>query len=67
MAPIVFNNLFKGSFLATATNFVLLILCLYPVVGAFFWFTGSLSYRFLKANKRVTIIGEICLQKSSRW
>lgn len=52
MAPIVFNNLFKGSFLATATNFVLLTLCLYPVVGAFFWFTGSLSYRFLKANKR---------------
>lgn len=33
MAPIVFNNLFKGSFLATAANFVLLILCLYPVVG----------------------------------
>nr|WP_211089109.1 glycosyltransferase family 2 protein [Levilactobacillus tujiorum] len=30
----------------------MLILCLYPVVGSFFWFTGALSYRFLKTNKR---------------
>ncbi|KRO25242.1 glycosyltransferase [Pediococcus argentinicus] len=30
----------------------LLILCLYPVIGAFFWFAGSMSYRFFKTNKR---------------
>lgn len=29
-----------------------LILCLYPIIGAFFWFWGAIAYRFLKTNKR---------------
>ena len=35
----------------TFINISLLILCLYPVVGSFFWFWGALSYRFIKTNK----------------
>lgn len=31
---------------------IVLILSLYPILGAFFWFWGALSYRFIKTNKR---------------
>jgi biofilm PGA synthesis N-glycosyltransferase PgaC len=46
------DSFFKDNLYDTIINVVLLILCLYPVIGAFFWFGGSMSYRFLKAHKR---------------
>lgn len=52
MSSIFIDSIFKGSLIDTTINIILLILCLYPVIGAFFWFTGSLSYRFLKTHKR---------------
>lgn len=51
------NNSF-GQILAGSNGFQIvlsiffLILCLYPVIGALFWFFGSLSYRFLKKGKK---------------
>ena len=41
----------NGSFQIVLTV-CLMILCLYPVIGALFWFFGSLSYRFLKKSKK---------------
>lgn len=52
MSTVFVDSLFKGSLVGTIVNIALLILCLYPVIGAFFWFSGSLSYRFLKTHKR---------------
>ena len=52
MTNIFIDHLFEATFFKTVVNLVLLILCLYPVVGSFFWFAGSLSYRFIKTNKR---------------
>lgn len=40
------DNMFYNIFLV-----LFLVLCLYPVIGALFWFFGSLSYRFLKKDK----------------
>lgn len=51
MKTIFIDHIFESSPLATAINICLLILCLYPIVGSFFWFAGSLCYRFLKTNK----------------
>ncbi len=46
------DSILKATLGKTILNVLLLILCLYPVVGSFFWFAGALSYRFLKTNKR---------------
>ena len=44
------DHLFETTTLATVLNGFLLVLCLYPVIGSFFWFFGSLSYRWLRPN-----------------
>lgn len=46
------QDIFGHSFLSTVVFVFFLILCLYPIIGAFFWFWGALSYRFLKTHKR---------------
>lgn len=52
MWNIFIDSILKATLGQTVLNVFLLILCLYPVVGSFFWFAGALSYRFLKTNKR---------------
>ncbi|MFC6259619.1 glycosyltransferase family 2 protein [Levilactobacillus fujinensis] len=52
MWNIFIDSILKATLGQTLLNVFLLILCLYPVVGSFFWFAGALSYRFLKTNKR---------------
>jgi len=54
MVNIFINHILEATLGQTLLNVFLLILCLYPVVGSFFWFAGALSYRFLKTNKRDT-------------
>ncbi|MFC6169412.1 glycosyltransferase family 2 protein [Loigolactobacillus jiayinensis] len=44
------DHIFGATIFQTITTIILLILCLYPIVGSFFWFFGSLSYRFLRTN-----------------
>jgi len=51
MFNIFINHIVENTHLATFLNVCLLILCLYPIIGSFFWFAGALSYRFLKTNK----------------
>lgn len=49
------SQLFGSSPLLTKlVTLMFLILILYPITGAFLWFWGALSYRFLKTNKRDT-------------
>lgn len=45
------NHVFESTNSATILNVLLLILCLYPIVGSFFWFCGALSYRWLRNEK----------------
>lgn len=52
MSSVFIDSLFKDNLVDTIINIALLILWLYPVIGAFFWFSGSLSYRFFKTHKR---------------
>lgn len=54
MSNIFIDSILRATVGKTVFNVFLLILCLYPVVGSFFWFAGALSYRFLKTNKRDT-------------
>ncbi|MCP9615147.1 glycosyltransferase family 2 protein [Levilactobacillus brevis] len=54
MLDVFIDSVLKSTMGQTILNIVLLILCLYPIVGSFFWFAGALSYRFLKTNKRDT-------------
>lgn len=42
------DHVFEATGVGTAVNIILLILCLYPIMGAFFWFFGSLAYRWLR-------------------
>ncbi|WP_334329205.1 glycosyltransferase [Companilactobacillus sp. HBUAS59699] len=51
MKNIFIDHILESSGLGTVANILLLILCLYPIVGSFFWFSGAMSYRFLKKNK----------------
>lgn len=44
--------LMQGRPIAIALRIILIILCLYPVMGAMFWFFGSLSYRWLKIGRK---------------
>lgn len=44
------NHIFEATTTQTVITIILLILCLYPMIGSFFWFFGSLSYRFLRPN-----------------
>ncbi|GEP19502.1 glycosyltransferase family 2 protein [Pediococcus argentinicus] len=48
----VISTIWSSGTINTFLYVCLLILCLYPVIGAFFWFAGSMSYRFFKTNKR---------------
>lgn len=49
----IFNNLsLTENFLYNIILILFLILCLYPVIGALFWFFGALSYKFLKKDKK---------------
>ncbi|BDZ30108.1 glycosyltransferase family 2 protein [Lactiplantibacillus brownii] len=52
MFNIFIDHLLAATWGQTLLNVCLLILCLYPVTGSFFWFAGALSYRFFKTNKR---------------
>lgn len=54
MFNVFIDSILKATLGQTLFNIFLLILCLYPVIGSFFWFAGALSYRFLKTNKRDT-------------
>ncbi|WP_407890005.1 glycosyltransferase family 2 protein [Levilactobacillus sp. N40-8-2] len=54
MSNIFIDSILRATVGKTIFNVFLLTLCLYPVVGSFFWFAGALSYRFLKTNKRDT-------------
>jgi len=51
MKNIFIDHILGSTAGGTFVNICLLILCLYPIVGSFFWFSGALSYRFLKKNK----------------
>lgn len=51
MTNIFIDHIFGATIWDTIINIILLILCLYPVIGSFFWFAGALSYRFFKTNK----------------
>ncbi len=51
MTTIFIDHIFGSTLLGTISNIFLLILCLYPVVGSFFWFWGALCYRFIKTHK----------------
>lgn len=51
MKNIFIDHILGSTALGTFVNICLLILCLYPIVGSFFWFSGALNYRFLKKNK----------------
>lgn len=44
------DHIFENTPFHTITTIALLILCLYPIMGAFFWFFGALSYRWLRPN-----------------
>lgn len=44
------DHVFENTPLHTVGTIVLLILCLYPIMGAFFWFFGALAYRWLRPN-----------------
>lgn len=44
------DHLFEVTTGQTVVTAILLILCLYPITGAFFWFFGALSYRFLRRD-----------------
>ncbi|KRM71177.1 glycosyltransferase [Lacticaseibacillus brantae] len=44
------DHLFEVTNGQTIVTALLLILCLYPIMGAFFWFFGALSYRFLRRD-----------------
>lgn len=48
---VMINHVFGSTLSATLLNIFLLILCLYPVIGSFFWFCGALSYRWLRTEK----------------
>ncbi len=49
----VFIQTFAGkNAFQTFLSICLLILCLYPVIGALFWFFGSLSYQFFKKGEK---------------
>lgn len=37
---------------ALVVKICFLVLCIYPVTGAFFWFWGALAYKYIKTNKR---------------
>ncbi|KZU95582.1 Dolichol-phosphate mannosyltransferase in lipid-linked oligosaccharide synthesiscluster [Lactiplantibacillus plantarum] len=52
MTNIFIDHIFAATLFKSVINIALLILCLYPIVGSFFWFAGALSYRFIKTNKR---------------
>jgi len=52
MLNVFIDSILKATLGQTLLNIFLLILCLYPVVGSFFWIAGALSYRFFKTNKR---------------
>lgn len=52
MKNIFIDHILGSTPLETFVNICLLILCLYPIIGSFFWFCGALNYRFLKSNKR---------------
>jgi len=54
VSNIFIDSILRATVGKTIFNVFLLTLCLYPVVGSFFWFAGALSYRFLKTNKRDT-------------
>jgi len=60
---IFIDSLLRATVGKTLFNIFLLILCLYPVVGSFFWFAGALSYRFLKTNKRDDAVQDIPVAK----
>jgi len=51
MTTIFIDHIFGSTLLGTISNIFLIILCLYPVVGSFFWFWGALCYRFIKTHK----------------
>lgn len=51
MKNIFIDHIFENSSLGTLANICLLILCLYPIVGSFFWFHGAMSYHFIKKYK----------------
>lgn len=57
------DHLFEATSGQTVVTALLLILCLYPISGAFFWFFGALSYRFC-AMIPPMMIGR-CFQKTS--
>ncbi|KRL93196.1 glycosyltransferase family 2 protein [Levilactobacillus hammesii] len=63
MTNIFIDSLLRATVGKTLFNIFLLILCLYPVVGSFFWFAGALSYRFLKTNKRDDAVQDIPVAK----
>ncbi|WP_461213426.1 glycosyltransferase family 2 protein [Lacticaseibacillus sp. GG6-2] len=44
------DHLFESTTWGTVATAALLVLCLYPIIGSFFWFFGSLSYRWLRPN-----------------
>ena len=44
------THLVDGLSFGAVAQGALFILCLYPIVGSFFWFFGSLSYRWLRPN-----------------
>ncbi len=53
----IFGQMFTSdSGLQMVITVCLIILCLYPVIGALFWFFGSLSYRFLKKGEKRQIL-----------
>lgn len=53
MNDLFFSNwAFLSNFSHNVITVAFLILCLYPVIGALFWFFGSLSYKLLKKNKK---------------
>jgi len=63
MFNIFIDHLLAATWGQTLLNVGLLILCLYPVTGAFFWFAGALSYRFFKTSKRDDDWVEIPVEK----
>ena len=46
------EQIFGNGLLSQIVRIALLVLCLYPIGGAFFWFWGALSYKYIKTNKR---------------
>lgn len=44
------DHIFEATTSQTFITIIMLILCLYPIIGSFFWFFGSLAYRFIKPN-----------------